>query len=156
MVLLLGWFWVVWLGFFSYSAELCSFVAWTVDFLGCWFGFVKGEMWRILHFLDSSSSRKQWQMLNQLNFSVGVIGFPYLAIWTIFSYLAAAWQFLQNKEHGKAGDTAAVWPRDRWCSYFRSYLGRPQKKIRRQLLLFLEKTVPYDLCGDLRLEAHFP
>lgn len=82
--------------------------------------------------------------------------FPCLAIWTIFSYLAAAWQFLQNKEHGKAGDTAAVWPRDRWCSYFRSYLGRPQKKIRRQLLLFLEKTVPYDLCGDLRLEAHFP
>lgn len=81
--------------------------------------------------------------------------FPCLAIRTIFSYLAAAWQFLQNKEHAKAGDTAAVWPRDRWCSYFRSYLGRPQKKIGRQLLLFLEKTVPY-LCGDLRLEAHFP
>lgn len=82
--------------------------------------------------------------------------FPCLTIWAIFSYPAPTWQFLQNKEEGKAGDTAAVWPRDRWCSYFTSYLRRPQKKIRRQLLLFLEKTVPYDLCGDLRLEAHFP
>lgn len=67
-----------------------------------------------------------------------------------------AWLFLQNKEYGKAGDTAAIWPRDRWCSYFRSCLRRPQKKLRRQLLLFIEKTVPYNLCGDFRKEAHFP
>lgn len=66
--------------------------------------------------------------------------FPCLTIWALFSSAAPAWQFLQSREDGKAGDTAAVWPRDRWCSYFRSYLRRPQKKIRKQPLLFIEKS----------------
>lgn len=83
----------------------------------------------------------------------------FLTIWTKISYswcLAPAWQFSQNKEYRKVGDTAAVWPRDRWCSYFRSYFRRPPKKISSHLPLFLEKTVRYDLCGDLWLEAQFP